>query len=438
MNNKSLKMTDRSEPELINAEEGKKYRQFMFVQQLQYLGYDLDGLNKRLSAIKPLEYAYIVHDKDVKDDGSLVDVHLHLALRFQNPVSLKQLAKSLNVEPQYIDQWRGSANNMYSYLVHRTNAAAERYQYGLEEVMASFNFVKRMDQIEQGIQQRTGKKDGAMLNEVLDDLLDGNLTLIEAFNVLPGRITGKHRAKLQAAYQTRMELNAQQWYANKKKTGNPVQVLWFYGLAGAGKTRYAKDYLAKLDDGDVFVTGSNRDPFQNYTKTFAHKVILDDIRPRGSFSYEELLRMFDPWETEVSVGSRYADKNLQVDVYIITTPLAPNIFVEDLQVFEIDDNFDQLLRRLTAVLYFDDDFIYPALPFKGYDGHYHYDLDKENRVVNKWSGGKRNINHTQNLIQSSREQTTQFFTKAMVENNDESVSKIIKQSKEENHEGNDK
>ncbi|CAK1251345.1 ABC-type dipeptide/oligopeptide/nickel transport system [Fructobacillus fructosus] len=382
----------------------------MFVQQLSHLNYDLDGLRQRISEAKPVEYAYLVHDRDIKDNGEKVEPHVHLALRFRNPVSLKQLAKTLNTEPQYIAQWRGSANNMYSYLVHRTNAAADRYQYPLDQVVASFDFTKKIEHIEQGIKNRSGKKDGVLLNETLDSLLEGEITLIEAFHSLPGRIAGKHRAKLQAAYQTHLELEAQRWREDKKDSKNPVQVFWFYGAAGVGKTRYAKEYLTGLDDGVVFISGSNRDPFQNYSETNAHKVILDDIRPNGNFSYEELLRMFDPWGIEVSVGSRYTDKNLQVDVYVVTSPLAPNVFVDTLQAFELDDKFDQMLRRLTAVMYFDDQYIYPALPYQDFDGQYKYDLDRQHKIENRWSGNDGKSEHAMNLVQEAKKKTNDFFT----------------------------
>jgi hypothetical protein len=415
---KSPETNHSADSQLMTAEVGKKYRQFMFVQQLRYLGYDLTALNERIDIIKPLEFAYVVHDKDLTEDGELIEPHLHLALRFENPVSLKRLAESLETEPQYIAQWKGAANNLYSYLIHRTETASDRYQYEVNEVVANFDFPGKIERIEQAIQGRKGKRDGTLLNETLDALLEGNITLFDAFEILPGRIAGKHRKKLESAYQTRMELNAKVWLENKKALGKPIQVFWFYGPAGVGKTRYAKQYLSRIDDGEIFISGSNRDPFQNYSKSFAHKVILDDIRPNGTFSYEELLRIFDPWNMEVSVGSRYSDKNLQVDIFIITSPLAPDVFVDTLQVFELDDNFDQLLRRLTTVMYFDDQYIYPAVPYLGMGKEIHYKLDEDNKVINQWSGHQGEQEHGLQLVREAGRKTIEKFLEMMSQEQD--------------------
>ncbi len=421
-----------AESQLVAAEVGKKYRQFMFVQQIRYLGYNLKKLAEHIDMIKPLEFAYIVHDKDLNEVGDLVEPHLHLALRFENPVSLKRLAESLETEPQYIAQWKGSANNLYSYLVHRTEAASDRYQYDVNEVVANFYFSRKIEQIEESLKRRKGKRDATLLNETLDEIAEGNMTLIESLETLPGRITGKHRKKLESAYQTRMELNAKAWLENKKASGAPIQVFWFYGPAGVGKTRYAKNYLSRIDEGEIFVSGSNRDPFQNYSKSFAHKVILDDIRPNGSFSYEELLRILDPWNMEASVGSRYTDKNLQVDIFIITSPLAPDVFVDALQIFELDDNFDQLLRRLTTVMYFDDQYIYPAIPYLGMGKEIHYKLDEESKIINHWSGRHDKKEHALQLVLDAQRRTKAKFLEVMT-----GEPNVIAESKENRKEERD-
>ena len=79
-----------------------KSRQYMMVQDMDKLPYDLDKLKDILSGLKAKEWAYIKHDKDKSENGGLVTPHVHAVIKFENERMLDTLAKTLKVEPQYL------------------------------------------------------------------------------------------------------------------------------------------------------------------------------------------------------------------------------------------------------------------------------------------------------------------------------------------------
>ena len=77
----------------------------MYTQQLSHLPFTLEELPERLKAITPQKYAYIVHNKDIGENGKPVDDHLHLMLTFKNARSINSIAKALDDKPQYIERY---------------------------------------------------------------------------------------------------------------------------------------------------------------------------------------------------------------------------------------------------------------------------------------------------------------------------------------------
>ena len=128
-----------------------------------------------------------------------------------------------------------------------------------------------------------------------------------------------------------------------------VTIIWLFGKAGTGKTRLARQYAEQFDP-NYFITGSIRDPFQQYN--LEHVVILDELRPH-QFDYSDLLKMFDPYNDRAMASSRYFDKPLLANVYIITSPYSPyNFFLELTKKKQTShiDSWGQLMRRLTLVI----------------------------------------------------------------------------------------
>lgn len=72
------------------------------------------------------QYSAILHDADLKEDGSKLGDHFHVVLCFPRQKDLSALAKELDVAPNYIEPIR---NRVYAerYLVHADNPEKAQY-----------------------------------------------------------------------------------------------------------------------------------------------------------------------------------------------------------------------------------------------------------------------------------------------------------------------
>ena len=328
-----------------------KARNVMFVQQIDYFKTsNIQSIIKELTdVLKPIRFAGILHDKDIGSDGTAVAPHIHLILQFESARSLNNLAKLTSQPIQCFEQWRGSINNAYSYLVHHTSSDQDKYQYSPKEVIANFDYLLLLDTIERNVTKRYETNDTMIIDNLLDLLYTGNITKSEIEQRLTGSQYAKARQKIETVYLKRLETQAELWRQEMIDKNEIVTIIWLFGKAGTGKTRLARQYAEQYDL-NYFITGSIRDPFQQYN--LEHVIILDELRPH-QFDYSDLLKMFDPYNVKAMASSRYFDKPLLANVYIITSPYSPyNFFLELTKKKQTShiDSWGQLMRRLTLVI----------------------------------------------------------------------------------------
>ena len=328
-----------------------KARNVMFVQQIDYFKTsNIQSIIKELTdVLKPIRFAGILHDKDIGSDGTAVAPHIHLILQFESARSLNNLAKLTSQPIQCFEQWRGSINNAYSYLVHHTSSDQDKYQYSPKEVIANFDYLLLLDTIERNVTKRYEINDTMIIDNLLDLLYTGNITKSEIEQRLTGSQYAKARQKIETVYLKRLETQAELWRQEMIDKNEIVTIIWLFGKAGTGKTRLARQYAEQYDL-NYFITGSIRDPFQQYN--LEHVIILDELRPH-QFDYSDLLKMFDPYNVKAMASSRYFDKPLLANVYIITSPYSPyNFFLELTKKKQTShiDSWGQLMRRLTLVI----------------------------------------------------------------------------------------
>lgn len=325
----------------------------MYEQQLDYFPKSvkrktLASVMKTLTALlNPVRIAGIIHNKDVNEDGELVAPHVHIVLQFKNPRSLENLAKLIN-EPQVsaFQQWRGNVNNAYSYLIHQTSGAEEKYQYDMTNVKANFDYPTLIKTITKKVNQKHSQSDNHLIKALLDKLGAGEISKDEVISNLSGSQFAKAKKQINDVYQQVQTEKAKDWLTQKKKNHTPTTVIWIYGLSETGKTVLAKKYANSHSD-NYFITGSSRDSFQNYDGE--HTVILDELRPT-TFPYDDLLKMLDPFGESPKAPSRFFDKSLMVDLFIITSPYSPKQFYNELfKNKNAIDSFKQLERRITFV-----------------------------------------------------------------------------------------
>lgn len=155
---------------------------------------------------------------------------------------------------------------------------------------------------------------------------------------------------------------AEAWRKEMIAASKQVEVIWIYGDTGTGKTLLAQEIASKK--GVFFKSGSSRDIFQKYAGE--HTIILDEFREE-CMRYDDLLKILDPFQIQSggAMGpSRYYDKALTADMFIVTTPYDPYQYYERVVWDEARrkiDQFGQLVRRLTLIIEMDNDNIYPIV-----------------------------------------------------------------------------
>lgn len=316
-------------------------RQFMYVQDLDHLSVKESDFKQIMNQSGALEWAYIKHDKDPKHDkdGKLIRPHFHAVLKYENPQKISSIAQLFNDQNQYVQVWKGRIANAYSYLLHETDEAQEqgKHVYKASEVVASFNFPKRMKSIRSKI-----KLSPKYINSLIDQYAQSKITYKELEAKIGITELAKRKKLVDQITELRAEKEHEEWL--KAFAGKPMHTLWLWGAAGVGKTRYA-EYV--LRDKNYAILGSSRDYFQTYHGE--HYVILNDLRP-DDFAYSDLLRILDPYQHHKASPRRYKDAILSLEELLITTPYSPEDFymstyIKDRQV----DTFDQLARRITPI-----------------------------------------------------------------------------------------
>lgn len=112
----------------------KQSRKFSGVFYLESENYDADAVVQTLQEYFD-EWAWIVHDKDIAEDGSVKKPHVHWVGSVANPIPLTTVSNRLTVPPQFVEfvkSWKGAVR----YLVHASNP--EKTQYTVDEVHANF------------------------------------------------------------------------------------------------------------------------------------------------------------------------------------------------------------------------------------------------------------------------------------------------------------
>ena len=329
-----------------------KFRNMMYEQQLKYMPFKNTEELKDIieTKVKPERYAFIIHDKD--ED---VEPHIHVMFQFENLRHITAIAKLLGDKEQFIQKWDGRSENGFAYLVHRTKGSTTKHQYSLSEVTANFNIADMINENTKKIE----KKSSYSIDMKLDLLKCGFITRKQLISELSGSQYARYKRKINDVDQLRLEIAAEKWRAEKKANGETVKVIWIYGMTETGKSSLAKA-LAEALNQPYYFSGSSRDLFQDYNGE--HTIILDELRP-DSIPYQDFLRIIDPHgmtETHTAAPSRYYDKALAADIIIITSPLEPIAFYQQMFSNTIQrryDPYDQFERRITMTIMCTEDLI---------------------------------------------------------------------------------
>lgn len=361
-----------------------KCRHMMYTQQLSHLPMkDLTELQTIVEQkIQPERYALILHDQETDDKGNLKPPDVHVMMSFAHARHLSSVAHLLGDVPQYIEAWDSHHENGYAYLVHSTRQAqAEgKHQYDPGEVIANFDYPAYFLSLQTKSVQKTRQQDMAA-KDLIDAMYAGILTKSEVEQRLTGSQLGYYKRQIDAVWSKVLRNRADAWRKEMREQGKQVTVIWLFGVAGAGKTRLARE-IAEKQGRPYFMSGSSRDIFEDYSSEGI--IILDELRPKV-MAYQDLLRLLDPFGVEVKAPSRYFDKHIAADMIIVTSPYSPYAFwLEQFTTIvkhdgyarkqsladQGPDGFPQLDRRVAATVMVQPGTI-DLVSFSYTDGRYH-------------------------------------------------------------------
>lgn len=277
------------------------------------------------------DWAYIIHDKDLKEDDTPVAPHVHIIMRFEHnqPQHIDNVGKWFNLQPSCVEKIKGSWEDACKYLVHKN--ASDKFQYSIDDVSANFDIKSCIEK---------ENKDNE-LQEIVNRILSGeireyNKTLLinQSFLVFNARV-------IREAFKVRSE------HLKATVKDRNTNVIYITGTAGSGKTTLAKKICNFLQL-PYFITSGSNDLLDSYAQEPC--IIADDIRP-SVLGISDLLKFLDS-NTASSVKSRYFNKFVNAELIILTSVLDITEFYHN--VFENEkEPITQLQRRCNIYISMD-------------------------------------------------------------------------------------
>lgn len=320
-------------------------RKCEIVQQIKYLpGYPdhwQETLEANLEADPNIKsWAYINHDKDVNEDGTPKEPHVHIVVELAESRQFSTVGGYVGVPAQYVCAIRqkvkvgkrmmSDIGGALAYLTHRN--APDRYQYDDADVVAKPGYDWQAIRAKSEMSMAERKT----FARVLDGIEKGTIRRYNLFEKVSMQMYLDHKIDFDRAFEFReMQL--------KSDANRQIDVIYITGDAGSGKTTLAK-HLCEKRGLSYCVSGSSRDPVQDYNGQDC--LILDDLRPQ-TFDLSDLLKMLDN-NTASSVNSRYHDRWLEVRCIIITTVLSVDDFYRTMLV--TSEPIAQLKRRCKTMI----------------------------------------------------------------------------------------
>lgn len=314
----------------------KSYKTVEIMQDLEH-GFTREVCQKVLaewSVVK--DYAWIVHDKDEKADGTPKRPHIHCMIRFTGPVPTSAILKRVEaitgqtevIKEEHLQKcysWKQAV----AYLTHENKP--EKYTYSRDEVVSNYDFVS---DIEKALSEKIRRE------TLLNGIADGTIKEYNIYDHCTVVEYAEWQGKIKSAfdYRAKMLMN---------KGDRDMKCIYIQGDSGTGKTSYAKEICEKKEF-SYFVSSGSNDVLDGYGGQDA--IILDDLRP-SCMNLSDLLKMLDN-NTSSSVKSRYKNKVLECRLIVITTTLDLDTFFKNV-FMEQPETAKQLRRRCEMLIKMD-------------------------------------------------------------------------------------
>lgn len=301
-----------------------------------------EKIKEALSEFKKCNYAYILHNKDLKENTTEKKPnHFHIVLQLENPISLITVAKRFDLMPNFIEcpKGRNSFADCCEYLTHEHPEQQQKgkHLYDDEEVKANFDFRELIEEtlkirMNNELKTKMSRK-AYYFNKVHKGEMRLNDVLVEDIDFYYEN--EKNLKYFRGAY---LQENAEMPCFR--------QNYYIFGEGGAGKDvmsrALARSLFPKLeDDSEIFFeVGGNGVLFDGYDGQPV--LIWSDYRAielLRAFNYNRgmLFKIFDTHPPRVNLNVKYSRVNLINEYNIVNS-------VEDYKEF-----LDGLAGEYTSV-----------------------------------------------------------------------------------------
>ena len=274
---------------------------------------------ERYKSIK--KYAFILHDKDVDENGELKKPHIHLMLYFGGPFNTDNLLSwfsHIEVKGNHIEKIKSNWVSALEYLTHKNDT--DKFQYDDNDVIANIDVVREIE----------NKKRKSNVINLINDFSNNEISFTNLWANLTKEEKMKYDNDISKANRIRaININL--------KGSRDMKVIYIYGETGIGKTTLAKDFAETLKM-SYFVSGSSNDTLEGYMGQDI--IIFDDLRA-DSFKYHDFLKLLDN-HTNSLTKSRYYNKAIDCKFLIITSIKRP----DELYQNKTSEDLLQLYRRI--------------------------------------------------------------------------------------------
>lgn len=314
-----------------------KAAQFEVVQQVEYLPPNYPALLQQIVEEKPkFGLQWVLHDKDVLEDGTPKEPHYHVYVRTSCSYDSTTIANIFKVQDNNVQKVKSTKGaRFYQMHLRADNTPIEgKYQYPESEIHLLGDIRPLADC--DGHKKKETDRDEDFEKYV--SLFNEGKTLYEVRLNADPVVWAKYEKLLVKTYDTL------QW--QKKERGElsmGKNVFYIYGEAGSGKSELAK-YLGKTYFGSYSITATGMNPFDGYNGEGC--LIWDDWRPEpGRFA--DFLGILDPY-TVRDLKARYANKPMYDCRGVIITNTLPLTEAYS-HLLEVNDGaFEQAMRRIQA------------------------------------------------------------------------------------------
>ncbi|MCS5085490.1 Rep family protein [Staphylococcus epidermidis] len=335
----------------------RRITKFMYTQQLKYLNLSIEQLKDNLENDAYIQdFAMINHNKDLDENNQNVAEHLHVFIKLNQQKTIDYVADLVDDKAQYIEFFDKSNKNRneqngYLYLLHKTKSAEHKHQYSVDDLIVKdgSNIKEKINRwiedYENNLKKYQSKRRKTVVQSILNDYADRIIDEKELKDSLTNLELAKNKKLINDIKQVLIEFDFQT-YLEQERYKNK-QVIWIFGESSTGKSMMsqllAKDYISDIND--IYVTSSNRDPFEDYQNQKV--LIIEEFRNETNISTNELLQLLDKTNGQVRAGSRYSNKKIMADLIIINTIYEPKYFMN------FDEPIYQLLRRIDKLVKLD-------------------------------------------------------------------------------------